>query len=99
MDGATIAEDRRLMFSLLALTFVTGLVDAVSVLGLGRVFMANMTGNVVFLGFAAAGAPGLSFLRSSAALAAFFLGAVIGGRLAARSSRPPSVAFGIEAAL
>ena len=42
---------------LLALTLVTGLVDAVSILALGRVFVANMTGNVVFAGFAIAGAP------------------------------------------
>ncbi len=34
---------------LLALTVVTGLVDAFSYLVLGRVFVANMTGNVVFL--------------------------------------------------
>ena len=40
---------------LVVLTVTTGLVDAVSVLGLGRVFTANVTGNVVFLGFAAAG--------------------------------------------
>jgi uncharacterized membrane protein YoaK (UPF0700 family) len=37
--------------ALLGLTVVTGLVDAVSYLRLGRVFVANMTGNVVFLGF------------------------------------------------
>jgi uncharacterized membrane protein YoaK (UPF0700 family) len=37
-----------------------GLVDAISVLGLGKVFTANMTGNIVFLGFAAAGAPGFT---------------------------------------
>lgn len=42
---------------LLVLTVVTGLVDAVSYLELGRVFVANMTGNVVFTGFALAGAP------------------------------------------
>ena len=35
---------------LVVLTVTTGLVDAVSVLGLGRIFTANMTGNVVFLG-------------------------------------------------
>ena len=40
---------------LIVLTVTTGLVDAVSVLGLGRVFTANMPGNVVFLGFAMAG--------------------------------------------
>src|SRR5437868_15296221 len=45
--------------ALLALTFTTGLVDAVSYLGLGRVFTANMTGNVVLLGFGVAGAGGL----------------------------------------
>ena len=39
---------------LLVLTFVTGLVDAISYLQLGHVFVANMTGNVVFLGFAIA---------------------------------------------
>jgi len=36
--------------ALLLMTFATGLVDAVSVLVLGHVFVANMTGNVVFLG-------------------------------------------------
>jgi uncharacterized membrane protein YoaK (UPF0700 family) len=55
-------------------------VDAVSFLGLGHVFTANMTGNVVFLGFALAGAPGLSILRSLASLAAFLAGALLGGR-------------------
>jgi len=44
---------------LLALTVVTGVVDAVSILRLGRVFVANMTGNVVFSGFALVGAPGV----------------------------------------
>jgi hypothetical protein len=39
---------------LVALTLVTGVVDAVSILQLGRVFVANMTGNVVFIGFAVA---------------------------------------------
>src|SRR2546429_1557195 len=69
---------------LVVLTVTTGLVDAVSVLGLGRVFTANMTGNVVFLGFALARVPGFSLVRALAALAAFLAGAVIGGRLAIR---------------
>ncbi|MFG3039776.1 YoaK family protein [Streptomyces sp. NPDC048330] len=64
---------------LLVLTFVSGLVDAVSFLGLGRVFVANMTGNVVFLGFALSGAPQLSALASVVALAGFLAGAVVGG--------------------
>jgi uncharacterized membrane protein YoaK (UPF0700 family) len=67
---------------LLAMTVVTGIVDAVSFLALGRVFTANMTGNVVLLGFAFAGAPGVSISRSAVALLAFLLGAVLGGRLA-----------------
>jgi Protein of unknown function (DUF1275) len=37
---------------LLILTVVTGVVDSISILALGRVFVANMTGNVVFAGFA-----------------------------------------------
>ncbi|MFI9610477.1 YoaK family protein [Streptomyces sp. NPDC052023] len=69
---------------LLTLTVVTGLVDAVSYLSLEHVFVANMTGNVVFLGFALAGAESLSALASVAALAAFLLGALAGGRLGTR---------------
>ncbi len=69
---------------MLALTVVTGLVDAVSFLAFGRVFVANMTGNVVFLAFALAGASGLSAPASLAALAAFLVGAAIGGRVARR---------------
>src|SRR5215211_6579596 len=66
---------------LLALTVVTGLVDAFSYLLLGHVFVANMTGNVVFLGFALAGASGFSVTASLVALGAFSLGALAGGRL------------------
>ncbi|MFJ9840343.1 YoaK family protein [Kitasatospora sp. NPDC101155] len=67
---------------LLVLTVVTGMVDAVSYLELGHVFVANMTGNVVFLGFALAGAANLSATASLAALAVFLLGALAGGHLA-----------------
>src|SRR5450631_2343673 len=69
---------------LLVLTGVTGLVDAVSYLTLGQVFVANMTGNVVFLGFAVANAANFSVPASLTAIAAFLLGALAGGRLAAR---------------
>jgi uncharacterized membrane protein YoaK (UPF0700 family) len=69
---------------LISMTLVTGLVDAFSYLILGHVFVANMTGNVVFLGFALAGAPGFSIAASLVALAAFALGALAGGRLGAR---------------
>lgn len=67
--------------ALLVLTFVTGLVDAVSFLGLGRIFTANMTGNVVFLAFAVAGTPGLSIARSLTSLLAFLAGAALEGRI------------------
>jgi uncharacterized membrane protein YoaK (UPF0700 family) len=66
---------------LLVMTTATGLVDAVSVLGLGRVFVANMTGNVVFLGFAVAGVPGFALAASLAALGGFLVGALAGGAL------------------
>ncbi len=66
---------------LLVLTVVTGVVDAVSFIALGRVFVANMTGNVVFLGFALGGAPGLSMTVSLVALGAFLAGALVGGRI------------------
>jgi len=45
----------RLPVGLLALTAVSGILDAVSFLALGHIFTANMTGNVVFLAFAAVG--------------------------------------------
>jgi uncharacterized membrane protein YoaK (UPF0700 family) len=68
---------------MIVLTLLTGLVDAVSYLKLGHVFVANMTGNIVFLGFALAGAGGLSVAASLLALAAFLLGALAGGWLGA----------------
>jgi uncharacterized membrane protein YoaK (UPF0700 family) len=64
------------------LTVVTGLVDAFSYLELGRVFVANMTGNVVFLGFGLAGVGDIAIVASLVAILAFALGAVIGGRWA-----------------
>ena len=67
-------------------TTTTGLIDAISYLDIGHVFTANMTGNVVFLAFAVAGAPGLSIPRSLTALVAFLIGALIGGRVATRLS-------------
>jgi uncharacterized membrane protein YoaK (UPF0700 family) len=70
-----------LVIALMVLTFSTGLIDAASYIGFGRVFVANMTGNVVLLGFAVAGIPELSVTRASLSLVGFFLGAAAGGRL------------------
>lgn len=91
---------RSLLAILLALTLFSGLVDAVCYLGLGRVFTANMTGNIVVLGFAAAGAPGFSVTASLTSLAVFLVGAIAGGRLAAQvasRSRMLVAAIALEA--
>jgi uncharacterized membrane protein YoaK (UPF0700 family) len=69
---------------LLAMTMVTGLVDAFSYLLLGHVFVANMTGNVVILGFALVGAPGFSIAASLLAVVAFAVGALSGGKVGSR---------------
>ncbi|MDP9219828.1 MAG: DUF1275 domain-containing protein [Actinomycetota bacterium] len=71
---------------LVALTVVTGLVDAFSYLTLGHVFVANMTGNVVFLGFGLAGAGDVATGASITAILAFALGAAAAGRWAVRRS-------------
>jgi uncharacterized membrane protein YoaK (UPF0700 family) len=89
---------------LLLLSVTTGLVDAISVLGLGKVFTANMTGNVVFLGFAVAGTPGFRVAPYLVAMASFLIGALIAGRTGKAKSGGPLnrwllTAAGIEAAL
>jgi len=75
-----------LMPLLFGLTFVSGLIDAASFLRLGHVFVANMTGNVVLLGFAIGGAKDISIVGSLIAIAFFMLGALVGGRLSRRHS-------------
>jgi uncharacterized membrane protein YoaK (UPF0700 family) len=90
MGELLMTPETRLNFTLPLLLYIatatTGLIDAISYLALGHVFTANMTGNVVFLAFAVAGAPGLSITRSLTALVAFLIGALIGGRAATRLS-------------
>ena len=66
---------------LLLLTVVTGVVDAFSYLALGHVLVANMTGNVVFSGFALAGAPGFVWWALLLAVVTFSIGAAFGGWL------------------
>ena len=95
-------HEERILPLLLLFTAVTGLLDAVSYIALGHVFTANMTGNIVFLGFASAGVPGMSPFRCLAALAAFLIGALIGGRIATTlaplsTNRWRMTAFGSEA--
>ena len=80
-NGESLREP--LTQALLLLTFTTGLVDAVSFVGIGRVFTANMTGNVALLGFGLGGAARLPVLAPLVSLVAFLIGAGAGGALAA----------------
>lgn len=75
-------SQRMTVVALLLLTFATGLVDAVSVLVLGHVFVANMTGNVIFLGFWFVERSGVDMTAAVVAFICFVAGTVLGGRLA-----------------
>jgi uncharacterized membrane protein YoaK (UPF0700 family) len=104
MSTAPAPSVSPLSWLLLLLSVTTGLVDAISVLGLGKVFTANMTGNIVFLGFAAVDAPGFRVAPYLASIIAFLFGALIAGRTGkAYASRPLQgwlmVAAAIEAVL
>src|SRR2546428_2847269 len=70
---------------LLMLTSAAGAVDAVSYLGLGRVFTAMMTGNTVLLALAISQGEIMAVVRSALALAGFSAGAVIGALVVTRS--------------
>lgn len=78
------AERDPLPAAMVGLMAVTGMVDAVSFLGLDQVFTGNMTGNITLLGFAIAGAGGLEAGGHILALAAFVVGAVLVTRLLGR---------------
>lgn len=73
------APTDRALAATVALTFVTGVVDAVGFLGLDRVFTGNMTGNIVILGMGVAGADELPVLGPAVALAAFTAAAYLAG--------------------
>src|SRR5712671_4720269 len=91
--------DKVIPYVLLGMTAVTGIIDAVSFLSLGRVFTANMTGNIVFLAFATAHVSGLSIARSLTALLGFLVGAILGGRVMARASADSQTRFAAQAFL
>lgn len=82
MPVASPVSRRSTVVALLLLTFATGLVDAVSVLVLGHVFVANMTGNVIFLGFWFVPHSGVDLTAAVVAFVSFVVGTVLGGRLA-----------------
>src|ERR1700757_2405811 len=98
MANSSTAE-KVIPYALLGMTAATGLVDAVSYLSLGRVFTANMTGNIVLLAFATAHVSGLSIARSLTALLAFLVGAILGGRIMARASADSQIRFAAQAFL
>jgi len=98
MTSSPTAE-KTIAYALLGMTLVTGLVDAVSFLSLGRVFTANMTGNVVILAFATARVPGLSIAYSLTALLSFLVGAMFGGRIMARAGADSQIRFAAQAFL
>lgn len=66
---------------MMALTVVTGALDAVGYLGLDRVFTGNMTGNVVILGMGIAAEEGLPVAGPLIALIGYMMGAAIVGGL------------------
>ena len=88
---------------LVALTVLVGLVDSFSFLVLGHVFVANMTGNVVFVAFALAGASGFSIPASITAVLAFLIGGLAAGSAASRfgknRGRFMGICIGLQAVL
>ena len=83
----------------LVLTWAASGVDAISYLGMGHVFVANMTGNTVLLGLSVGQGHGMAALRSTAALIAFAVGVAVGAviveRRPRRSAWPPAVTWAI----
>lgn len=77
-------REHRFTAGLLLLTASTGAIDAVSYLALDRVFTGNMTGNVLFLGFALMGVAGIPFLNNAIALLGFVVGSIVSGRIIGR---------------
>src|ERR1700719_2083398 len=92
-----LTAEKKAHYPVLGMTAVTGLVDAVSFLSLGRVFTANMTGNVVILAFATARVPGLSIAYSLTALLSFLVGAIFGGRIMDRAGADSQIRFAAQA--
>jgi uncharacterized membrane protein YoaK (UPF0700 family) len=74
-------SERMTVISLLLLTFATGLADSISILVLGHVFVANMTGNVIFLGFWLAPRTSIDLTAVVVALPTFVCTTILSGRL------------------
>jgi uncharacterized membrane protein YoaK (UPF0700 family) len=100
MPVTSPVSHRLTVTGLLLLTFGTGMIDAISVLVLGHVFVANMTGNVIFLGFWFVPHTVVDMTAAVVAFVSFLAGAVIGGRFARHlehdTRRWVTVALGIQ---
>lgn len=72
---------RSTVAALLLLTFATGLADSISILVLGHVFVANMTGNVIFLGFWLAPRTSIDLTAVVVALPTFVCTTILSGRM------------------
>lgn len=74
-------SQRSTVAALLLLTFATGLADSISILVLGHVFVANMTGNVIFLGFWLAPRTSVDLTAVVVALPTFVCTTILSGRM------------------
>jgi uncharacterized membrane protein YoaK (UPF0700 family) len=74
-------SQRSTVAALLLLTLATGLADSISILVLGHVFVANMTGNVIFLGFWLAPRTTVDLTAVVVALPTFVCTTILSGRL------------------
>lgn len=74
-------SQRSTVVALMLLTFATGLADSISILVLGHVFVANMTGNVIFLGFWLAPKTNIDLTAVVVALPTFVCTTIVSGRL------------------
>ena len=82
VEAETTTHSQELRDSLLiALAIASGAVDAISYFGLGKIFSAFMTGNMVFLGFGIANIGGPAVLPAILALSMFAAGAHLGLRI------------------
>jgi len=96
-------SERATVAALLILTFATGLADSISILVLGHVFVANMTGNVIFLGFWLAPRSNIDLTAVVVALPTFVSATILAGRLTRHFGERPrrrlTTVFGIEIVL